>query len=52
VRLRDARIHAHELRDRLAHNGHLTAKEYKQLNGELNRNSGRIFRDKHNGISR
>jgi hypothetical protein len=43
---------AHELRDRLAHNGHLTAKEYKQLNGELNRNNGRIFRDKHNGISR
>ena len=52
LRLKDARVHSQELRDRITHNGHLTSKEYAQLNHELNRNSGAIYRDKHNARTR
>ncbi len=44
----DAAIHAEEKVDRRAHDGHLTKGEKKQLNRQLNRNSRRIYRDRHN----
>ena len=48
VRHDDKVIHARERLDRLTHNGHLTAAERTRLNNQLNRNSTRIYRDKHN----
>lgn len=36
-------------RDRSANGGHLTGQERRQVNREQNRESGRIYRDKHNG---
>lgn len=49
---RDARIHAQEHLDRRFDNGHLTGGERRNLNRELNRTSGAIYRDKHNGAIR
>lgn len=47
LRLADARVRYQEQRDRINHNGHLTTHEYRQINREMNRNSNRIYRDKH-----
>jgi hypothetical protein len=52
VKRSDARIHASERRDRIAHSGHLTTSEDKRLNHRLNRNSSRIYKDKHNNKTR
>ena len=41
-------INAQRRRDLRANGGHLTAGERAQLNRELNRNSNRIYFDKHN----
>ncbi len=49
---RDARIHAQEHLDRRFDNGHLTGGERRNLNRELNRTSGAIYRDKHNAAVR
>ena len=43
---RDARIENQEKRDMAKHNGHLTKKEQNKLNGELNKNSRAIHKDK------
>ena len=48
LRADDAAIHAEERVDRRANDGHLTKGEKKQLNRQLNRNSRRIYRDRHN----
>ena len=48
LRSRDARVLRQERRDRFFHQGHLTGNERRHLNGELNRDSGAIYRDKHN----
>ena len=45
---RDARVARQEQRDRFFHHGHLTTRERHQINGELNRDSRAIYRDKHN----
>ena len=45
---RDARVVRQEQRDRFFHHGHLTAGERRHLDGELNRDSRAIYRDKHN----
>ena len=45
---RDARVLRQERRDRFFHAGHLTPGERRHLNGELNHDSGTIYRDKHN----
>jgi hypothetical protein len=44
----DAAIHAEERVDRKANDGRLSKSEKKQLNRQLNRNSRRIYRDRHN----
>ena len=44
----DAAIHAEEKVDRKANDGKLTTGEKKQLNRQLNRNSRRIYRARHN----
>lgn len=44
----DAAIHAEERVDRKANDGHLTNSEHRQINRQLNRNSRRIYRDRHN----
>ena len=51
-----ARLEGHEAginheihNDRAANGGHLTAAEKAQVNRQQNRQSGRIYRDKHNG---
>jgi hypothetical protein len=44
---RDAQIHRQEHRDRRFDNGHLTYGERRNLNRELNRESGTIYRDRH-----
>lgn len=49
---RDARIHAQEHIDRRFDHGHLTPGERRNLNRELNRSSGAIYRDKHNAAVR
>ena len=49
---RDARIAGQESRDRYLHNGHLTRGERRHLNGELNRTSHAIYRQKHDDQTR
>ena len=49
---RDARIHSQERLDRRFDNGHLTPGERRNLQGDLNRTSGRVYGDKHNGYVR
>jgi hypothetical protein len=48
LRADDAAIKAQERVYRSANDGKLTKGERKQLNRELNRNSRRIYRDRHN----
>ena len=48
LRADDAAIHAQEKVYRQANGGKLTASERRQLNGELNRTSRQIYRDRHN----
>lgn len=43
----DRRITAQERRDMAANGGHLTKQEQRQINGELNRNSKKIYNEKH-----
>lgn len=45
----DRYIHKQERLDRSKDNGHLTNGERKGLNRQLNLNSNRIYRQKHNG---
>ena len=45
---RDARIHAQEHLDRRFNGGHLTYGERRNLQGDLNRSSSRVYQDKHN----
>jgi hypothetical protein len=45
----EQRIDNQVARDRAANGGHLTGQERRQVNREQNRESGRIYRDKHNG---
>jgi hypothetical protein len=52
VRSDDRAIHATERFDRLTDHGRLTAKERTNLQKRLNRNSARIYRLKHNGVTR
>lgn len=47
LRAHDAAIKAREERDLAHHNGHLTAAQHKNLNHQLNSNSGKIYRAKH-----
>ena len=49
---RDARVYRQERRDRFFHHGRLTNNERRHLNGELNRDSRAIYRDKHNDRER
>ncbi|HZP62130.1 MAG TPA: hypothetical protein VFB28_01840 [Terriglobales bacterium] len=44
----DRRVAAQERRDMAANGGHLTKKEQNQLNHELNHNSQKIYKEKHN----
>jgi len=46
--LGEARVNRQIRTDRLDHNGHLTAGERARINGEQNRLSRQIYRDKHN----
>jgi hypothetical protein len=48
LRANDAAIRAQERVYRRANDGTLTRSEKQQLNRELNRNSRRIYRDRHN----
>ena len=48
LRANDAAIHAQEKVYRKANDGKLTTGERKQLNRELNQNSRKIYRDRHN----
>ncbi len=41
-------IHSQERTDRAAHGGHLTARNRHQITREQNRQSARVYRDKHN----
>ena len=43
----DARVSRQLSRDEAAHGGHITKREDRQLNRELNRNSRRIYRQRH-----
>ncbi len=45
----EAAIHHEVKTERKANGGTLTAKERRQVNRQQNRESGRIYRDKHNG---
>jgi hypothetical protein len=45
----EAAIHHEVKTDRKANGGTLTAKERRQVNRQQNRESARIYRDKHNG---
>ena len=45
-------IHNQERADRAADGGHLTARDRHQLAREQNRQSARIYRDKHNAATR
>ena len=44
-------IHQQERADRASDGGHLTARDRHQLAREQNRQSQRVYRDKHNGIA-
>ncbi len=44
-------IHSQERADRAAHGGHLTAQNHHQIAREQNRQSHRVYRDKHNAIT-
>jgi hypothetical protein len=46
---REAHINNEIARDRAANGGHLTAAERAKVNGQQDRTSGAIYRDKHNG---
>jgi len=45
----EAGINKEVRQDRKANGGHLTAKEHRQVNRQQNRESARIYKDKHNG---
>src|SRR5665213_4538253 len=45
----EAAIHHEVKTDRTANGGKLTAQEHRQVNRQQNRESARIYRDKHNG---
>ena len=45
----ESRINNEVRNDRAANGGKLTSQEKKQVNGQLNRESKQIYRDKHNG---
>jgi hypothetical protein len=45
----EAAIHHEVKTERKANGGTLTAKEHRQVNRQQNRESARIYRDKHNG---
>ncbi len=45
----EAAIHHEVKTDRKANGGKLTAQEHRQVNRQQNRESARIYRDKHNG---
>ena len=44
-------IHSQERTDRAANGGHLTAQDRHQLAREQNRQSQRVYRDKHNAVT-
>ncbi len=44
-------IHSKEQADRAADNGHLTAQDRHQLSRAQNRQSQRVYRDKHNAVT-
>ena len=44
-------IHSQERSDRAADNGHLTAQDRHQLARKQNRQSNRVYRDKHNNVT-
>lgn len=46
---RDSRIRTTEDRDREFHDGHLTAREHRNLEHDLNRTSRAIYRDRRKG---
>jgi hypothetical protein len=50
LKVDDAKIQAQARVERNANGGTLTTGEKKQLNRELNRNSRRIYRDRHNNV--
>lgn len=52
LRLQEAKIRYQERRDRAQHGGHLTKKETRRLNHELNNESRRIYHNKHDRQSR
>ena len=45
----ESAIHHEVKADRKANGGKLTAQEHRQVNRQQNRESARIYRDKHNG---
>jgi hypothetical protein len=45
------RINHQVNQDRAANGGKLTGSEKQQINKEQNRASGKIYRDKHNGVT-
>jgi hypothetical protein len=47
LQAKDAQIRQQERADAAAHGGHITQGEQQQLNREENRNSGKIYREKH-----
>jgi hypothetical protein len=47
LQAKDGQIREQERADAAAHGGHLTQGEQRQLNREENRNSQRIYQDKH-----
>jgi hypothetical protein len=47
LQTREAQINAQRLHDLSRNGGHLTGRQYAQLNREENRLSGRIYADKH-----
>lgn len=44
-------IHTQERADRAANGGHLTSQERHQLSRKQNRQSQRVYRDKHNAVT-
>lgn len=47
---REARVNHEIRRDRRMHDGHLTARERRQVTRQQNRMSKSIYRDKHNRV--
>ena len=48
----EQRIENQEKRDMAKHNGHLTKHEQRQLNGLEEKQSKKIYRDKHNNVGK